>query len=397
MIIVALVVIWWLTGLTGLIFGESTFLLVQVDHLRFFGEEEGSITRSKQEFNQMIDTKPCPSKNGKGISSSSDLKMVESGKDTFFATELVNFGQGWKPIVNLAVPQRTRNSNKMTTLQIIPFAISVGPTFRPSSWLFLPLFFSKAHLFHEINDAPQIHQGIGTGILLFDQGCHRFITSAGCNLPKTIFCPCLLEYWWIRGEHFPAMLKNKKNKKPRGFGFEELNRITPLVYGHPVGWKMTKMNSLPFTHLPFNIFASTKILTSPLQKKTPQNNHLTFQSKFLELLEPTETISEGPTPRGCSPANVPKAPRTVLQPQRVTHRKRWKCDFVPTEGRLQNAGRLWGWGTWKVFVSGKISYLSISQNPAFFSQNWATVRSKETYLKKQQCPHNAIVESAKDM
>lgn len=144
MIIVALVVIWWLTGLTGLIFGESTFLLVQVDHLRFFGEEEGSITRSKQEFNQMIDTKPCPSKNGKGISSSSDLKMVESGKDTFFATELVNFGQGWKPIVNLAVPQRTRNSNKMTTLQIIPFAISVGPTFRPSSWLFLPLFFFES-------------------------------------------------------------------------------------------------------------------------------------------------------------------------------------------------------------------------------------------------------------
>ena len=70
------------------------FLLLQVDDLRFFGEEEGSITRSKQEFSQMIDTKPCPSKNSKGISSSSDLKMVESGKDTFFATELVNFGQG---------------------------------------------------------------------------------------------------------------------------------------------------------------------------------------------------------------------------------------------------------------------------------------------------------------
>ena len=33
----------------------------------------------------------------------------------------------------------------------------------------------------------------------------------------------------------------------------------------------------------------------------------------------------------------------------------------------------------------------------FFLQNWATVRSKEIYLKKQQCPHNAIVESAKDM
>ena len=78
----------------GLIFGESTFLLLQVDDLRFFGEGEGSITRSKQEFNQMIDAKPCPSKNGKGISSNSDLKMVESGKDTFLATELVNFGQG---------------------------------------------------------------------------------------------------------------------------------------------------------------------------------------------------------------------------------------------------------------------------------------------------------------
>lgn len=109
---------------------------------------------------------------------------------------------------------------------------------------------------------------------------------------------------------------------------------------------MTKMNSLPFTHLPSNIFASTtppkKNSTKRPWKFTPQNNHLTFQSKFLELLELTETISEGPTPRGCSPANVPKAPRNVLQPQRVTHRKRWKCDFVPGEGGCMLRGRVVG-------------------------------------------------------
>ena len=42
-----------------------------------------------------------------------------------------------------------------------------------------------------------------------------------------------------------------------------------------------------------------------------------------------------------------------------------------------------------IFVSGRIGYLSISQNPAFFckvAQQFDHVRSKEIYLKKQPWP-----------
>lgn len=224
----------------------------------------------------MLDTKPCPSKNGKGISSSSDLKMVESGKDTFFATELVNFDQGWKPIVNLAVPQRTRNSNKMTTLQIIPFAISVGPTFRPSSWLFLPLFFFESPPFpwnQWRTTNPPRHWNRYPSLWSRLPSVHylgRLQPSENDFL--SVFARILMDKRWTFSSH----VKKQKKTKNHGVSVSRNSIASPhwYIYGHPVGWKMTKMNSLPFTHLPFNIFASTKILTSPLQKnstKQPPN------------------------------------------------------------------------------------------------------------------------------
>lgn len=79
-------------------------------------------------------------------------------------------------------------------------------------------------------------------------------------------------------------------------------------------------------------------------------------------------------PRGCSPANVPKAPRTVLQPQRVTHRKRLKCDFVPGEGGCMLRGRVVGMRDLKGIFSGKIGIVNQSKLWIFW-QNWATVRS----------------------
>ena len=57
-------------------------------------------------------------------------------------------------------------------------------------------------------------------------------------------------------------------------------------------------------------------------------------------------------------------------------------------------------GPERCFFSGKIGYLSISQNPAFLAKlgnSFIMFDPKKYIWKKQQCPHDAIVESAKDM
>ena len=106
---------------------------------------EGSITRSKQEFSQIIDTKPLSKQKRQRHLLQFWSKDGGKWKGHLFSQQnLWILVRVENLIVNLAVPQRTRNSNKMTTLQIIPFAISVGPTFRPTSWLFLPLFFFES-------------------------------------------------------------------------------------------------------------------------------------------------------------------------------------------------------------------------------------------------------------